>query len=59
MGGLRSGRPGGSKGQHEHWTHKQCTNQVSRWRKAHKHPTAKQRQQENNLLRKHDCNETV
>ena len=46
-------------GHHEHWTHKQCTNQLSQWKKAHKHPTAKQTNQENKLLKKHDCNETV
>jgi hypothetical protein len=44
---------------HEHWTHKQCTNQLSQWKKAHKHPTAKQTNQENKLLKKHDCNEKV
>jgi hypothetical protein len=46
-------------GHHEHWTHKQCTNQLSQWKKAHKHPTAKQTNQENKLLKKHDCNERV
>ena len=46
-------------GHHEHWTHKQCTNQLSQWKKAHKSPTAKQTNQENKLLKKHDCNERV
>jgi hypothetical protein len=46
-------------GHHEHWTHKQCTNQLGQWKKAHKHPTAKQTNQENKLLKKHDCNERV
>ncbi len=49
----------GSKGHHEHWTHKQCTMQVTQWKKAHKHATAKQANQENKLLKKHDCNERV
>jgi hypothetical protein len=49
----------GSKGHHEHWTAKQCTNQAKQWKKAHKNATAKQTKQENKLLKKHDCKETV
>ena len=48
-----------NSGHLEHWTHKQCTNQLSQWKKAHKSPTAKQTNQENKLLKKHDCNERV
>lgn len=48
-----------NSGHHEHWTQKQCANQLSRWQKAHKNPTAKQKKQENSLLKKHDCNERV
>jgi Ni/Co efflux regulator RcnB len=46
-------------GHHKDWTDKQCRNQSARWTKAHKHPTAKQTKQENNLLKKHGCTETV
>lgn len=46
-------------GHHEHWTQKQCSSQFSQWKKAHKHPTAKQKKQENKLLQKHDCSERV
>ncbi len=49
----------GSKGHHKNWTTKQCTNQAKRWKKAHKHPTAKQTKQENALLAKHGCSITV
>ncbi len=49
----------GSKGHHKNWTAKQCTNQAQRWKKAHKHPTAKQTKQENSLLKKHGCTNTV
>jgi hypothetical protein len=47
------------KGHHKDWTDKQCRNQAKRWKKAHKHPTAKQTKQENALLKKHSCTETV
>lgn len=46
-------------GHHKDWTDKQCKNQSTRWTKAHKHPTAKQTKQENNLLQKHGCTERV
>ncbi len=49
----------GSKGHHKTWTTKQCTNQAKRWKKAHRHPTAKQTKQENKLLAKHGCTNTV
>ena len=48
-----------NKGHHKNWTTKQCTNQAARWTKAHKHPTAKQTEHENNLLAKHNCTNTV
>lgn len=48
-----------NKGHHKQWTAKQCTNQAKRWKKAHKHPTAKQVKQENKLLTKHGCSNTV
>ena len=47
------------RGHHKDWTDKQCKNQSARWKKAHKHPTAKQTNQENALLKKHSCNERV
>jgi hypothetical protein len=46
-------------GHHGDWTDKQCKNQRAQWQKAHKHPTAKQKKQENNLLKKHSCTERV
>jgi pimeloyl-ACP methyl ester carboxylesterase len=49
----------GNKGHHGNWTTKQCENQAKRWKKAHKHPTAKQTKQENKLLAKHSCTNTV
>lgn len=48
-----------NKGHHKQWTTKQCTNQAKRWKKAHKHPTAKQTKQENALLARHGCSNTV
>jgi hypothetical protein len=47
------------QGHHHDWSDKQCKNQRARWMKAHKHPTAKQTKQENNLLQKHGCTERV
>ncbi len=47
------------QGHHKDWTDKQCKNQRSQWKKAHKHPTASQTKQENNLLKKHGCTERV
>jgi hypothetical protein len=49
----------GGKGHHKTWTAKQCTDQAQQWVKAHKHPTAKQIAQENKLLAKHGCTNTV
>jgi hypothetical protein len=50
----------GNRGHHKDWTTKQCTNQAARWTKAHKHPAAKQTtKQENKLLAKHGCTNTV
>jgi anthranilate phosphoribosyltransferase len=49
----------GNKGHHGNWTAKQCKNQAKRWTKAHKHPTAKQTKQENKLLARHSCTNTV
>lgn len=46
-------------GHHKDWTDKQCKNQSAQWKKAHRHPTAKQTKQENNLLKKHSCIERV
>jgi hypothetical protein len=46
-------------GHHKDWTAKQCGNQSTRWKKAHRHPSAKQTTHENNLLAKHGCEETV
>jgi hypothetical protein len=49
----------GNKGHHGNWTTKQCTKHAQQWKKAHKHPTAKQTKQENKLLAKHGCANTV
>ncbi|MGE5407195.1 MAG: hypothetical protein ACM3NV_01135 [Syntrophothermus sp.] len=46
-------------GHHKDWTDKQCKNQRAQWMKAHKNATAKQKQQENKLLKKHSCTERV
>jgi hypothetical protein len=46
-------------GHHNDWADKQCKSQRAQWTKAHQHPTAKQRKQENNLLKKHGCVERV
>jgi hypothetical protein len=48
-----------NKGHHKTWTTKQCSNQAARWTKSHKHPTAKQTNQENRLLARHGCTNTV
>lgn len=50
---------GHQNGHHKDWTAKHCSNQSTRWKKAHKHPSAKQTAQENKLLAEHGCTETV
>lgn len=42
-----------------HWSAKRCERQLKRWRKAHKHATARQIKAENKLLKKHRCTITA
>jgi hypothetical protein len=55
LGGIAAPAGAANKGHHTKWSKSKCEAYAKQWGKSHKHPTQKQENHFNKVLKKHSC----